>query len=107
MVDPQTSSLSHKILIPGQATPNTNQEWMIVMRLIPCANECVYQTDGLCALNSAAAAGLPALGGACIHFTPVDAARLGSPHRYYEPGSNAVPGAREGSRPDAPGSDTV
>ena len=50
--------------------------------MIPCTSECVYQSDGLCTLDSAAAAGVPALGGACIHFIP--AKQLGSPHRYYE-----------------------
>ena len=59
------------------------------MSLIPCTSQCVYQSDGICTLDSAAAAGQPSLGGACIHFIPVDAKRLGSPHRYCEPGSAA------------------
>ncbi len=50
--------------------------------MIPCTSECVYQSDGLCTLDSAAAAGVPALGGACVHFIP--AKRLESPHRYSE-----------------------
>ena len=29
------------------------------MSLIPCTSNCVYQTDGICTLDSAAAAGLP------------------------------------------------
>lgn len=62
---------------------------MIAMSLIPCTSKCVYQADGICTLDSAAAAGQPSLGGACIHFIPSDAKRLGSPHRYYEPGSAA------------------
>ena len=66
---------------------------MILMSLIPCTSQCVYQSDGICTLDSAAAAGLPALGGACVHFIPAGAARLGSPHRYYEPGSTAIPAA--------------
>ena len=49
--------------------------------MIPCTSHCVYQSDGLCTLDSAASAGLPALGGACIHFIPRDGGRLGSPHR--------------------------
>lgn len=57
------------------------------MSLIPCTSKCVYQSDGVCTLDSAAAAGQPSLGGACIHFIPTDAKRLGSPHRYSEPGS--------------------
>ena len=44
--------------------------------MIPCTSKCVYQSDGLCTLDSAAAAGQPALGGACVHFIPQDAARL-------------------------------
>lgn len=58
---------------------------MIVMSLIPCTSACVYQSDGICTLDSAAAAGLPSLGGACVHFIPADAKRLGSPHRYFGP----------------------
>lgn len=50
--------------------------------MIPCTSECVYQSDGLCTLDSAAAAGVPALGGACVHFIP--SKRLESPHRYSE-----------------------
>lgn len=57
------------------------------MSLIPCTSQCVYQSDGVCTLDSAAAAGQPSLGGACIHFIPTDEKRLGSPHRYCEPGS--------------------
>ena len=59
------------------------------MSLIPCTSQCVYQSDGICTLDSAAAAGQPSLGGACIHFIPTDVKRLGSPHRYFEPGSAA------------------
>lgn len=50
--------------------------------MIPCTSECVYQSDGLCTLDSAAAVGVPSLGGACVHFIP--AKRLESPHRYSE-----------------------
>ena len=53
--------------------------------MIPCTSKCVYQSDGLCTLDSAASAGLPALGGACIHFIPQGGERLGSPHRYSGP----------------------
>lgn len=54
------------------------------MSLIPCTSTCVYQQDGVCMLDSAAAAGQPSLGGACIHFIPSSAKRLGLPHRYSE-----------------------
>ena len=46
------------------------------MSLIPCTSQCVYQSDGVCTLDSAAAAGQPSLGGACIQFIPTDARRL-------------------------------
>ena len=49
---------------------------MMCMSLIPCTSQCVYQQDGVCTLDSAAAAGLPALGGACVHFIPTDEGRL-------------------------------
>ena len=64
---------------------------MVPMSLIPCTSRCVYQQEGICTLDSAAAAGLPSLGGACVHFIPADAARLGSPHRYSQPESAAGP----------------
>ena len=71
---------------------------MIVMSLIPCTSACIYQSDGVCTLDSAAAAGVPALGGACVHFIPADARRLGSPHRYFEPAANSD----QGMFPDLP-----
>ena len=73
------------------------------MSLIPCTSQCVYQSDGICTLDSAAAAGQPALGGACIHFIPTDAKRLGSPHRYCVPGSTGAPEMRPGPKNDEPG----
>ena len=39
--------------------------------MIPCTSDCIYQSDGLCNLDSAAAAGFPSLGGACVHFIPL------------------------------------
>ena len=72
------------------------------MSLIPCTSNCVYQSDGLCTLDSAAAAGLPALGGACVHFIPAGGARLGSPHRYSEPESGEAPPAPEAPRSGGP-----
>lgn len=40
------------------------------MNWIPCTSHCVYQRDGLCQLDCAAAAGLPHTGGGCVHFIP-------------------------------------
>lgn len=76
---------------------------MINMSLIPCTSSCVYQSDGVCTLDSAAAAGMPALGGACVHFIPADARRLGSPHRYYEPAAAPDQEMPPDSQPDALG----
>ena len=75
---------------------------MMCMSLIPCTSQCVYQQDGVCTLDSAAAAGLPALGGACVHFIPTDEGRLGSPHRYSEPGLAGleIPEASDGPEPN-------
>lgn len=75
---------------------------MIAMSLIPCTSSCVYQSDGVCTLDSAAAAGVPALGGACVHFIPADAKRLGSPHRYFEPAAAPDLGSPPGSPPGGP-----
>ena len=77
--------------------------------MIPCTSECVYQSDGLCTLDSAAAAGLPALGGACVHFIPAE--RLGSPHRYSEraeaPAQCPAPATARRLGPDEPESHSV
>lgn len=78
---------------------------MMNMHSIPCINECVYQMDGHCALSGNAVLGLPALGGACVHFIPEHAAQLGSPHRYCGPESNVALRARADFPPDAPESD--
>lgn len=58
---------------------------MIAMSFIPCKEQCVYQSNGICSLNCTASVGMPALGGACIRIIPEAAVRLESPHRYCEP----------------------
>jgi len=85
----------------------SNQKRMITMNNIPCRNNCIYQECGTCGLDCAALAGMPPLGGACIQLIPEDAVRLGSPHRYYEPGLNADHPAQKVPRRDGPESDTV
>lgn len=67
--------------------------------MIPCTSDCIYQSDGVCTLDSAAAAGAPALGGACVHFIPVK--QLGSPHRYSERATASSP--EPAPSPDGPG----
>ena len=67
---------------------------MMCMSLIPCTSQCVYQQDGVCTLDSAAAAGLPARGGAGVPFIPPAEGRRGSPPRYSAPGSDEAPQAR-------------
>ena len=74
----------------------------MIMSLIPCTSNCIYQSDGVCTLDSAAAAGLPSLGGACIHFIPADAKKLGSPHRYCAPEAAAIRETPGDQQPDAP-----
>ena len=76
---------------------------MMCMSLIPCTSQCVYQQDGVCTLDSAAAAGLPALGGACVHFIPTDAGRLGPPHGYSARGPGEAPPAPGAPRPGGTG----
>ncbi len=39
------------------------------MTLIPCTDPCIYQQEGLCALDRACSAGLPGTAG-CVHFLP-------------------------------------
>ena len=93
---PDTCPSSSQAIVIKSAVPVTL--WNIKgplserrIALIPCTSECVYQSDGLCTLDSAAAAGVPALGGACVHFIP--AKRLESPHRYSERAEAANPGS--------------
>lgn len=52
-----------------------------------CKRSCVYQSNGVCMLDSADAVGQPALGGACLYPAFKDAAQLESPHQYCAPGS--------------------
>ena len=70
------------------------------MSWIPCTSACVYQSDGECTLESAAAVGMPMHGGACIHYIPayppishisaVHPEPHGLPHRYSAPGEVQV-----------------
>ena len=83
------------------------QKRMVLMSLIPCTSACAYQQDGLCTLDSAAAAGTPSLGGACVHFIPAAGERLGSPHRYCGPGSVADLPGPSAYPPDGPGPHTA
>ena len=104
---PHSSFLTQLInpVVSGQASPRSFEDWDDrVMSWIPCTSRCVYQQDGVCTLDSAAAAGLPALGGACVHFIPSDAGRLGSPHRYSAPGSGGAPREMEDPPSGGPGS---
>lgn len=41
------------------------------MTLIPCTNDCLYQTDGYCALEQAVTSSLPqSASGKCVNFVP-------------------------------------
>ena len=40
------------------------------MSYIPCSANCRYQSDGLCALDHAGAAGAAGTDGGCLHFVP-------------------------------------
>ena len=88
--------LRHKSKKTGYPNKNTlalseifDTERMIF--LIPCTNKCVYQSNGLCMLQSADAAGMPSPDGTCARFILHREAPLGSPHRYCAPGSDAFP----------------
>lgn len=39
------------------------------MTLISCSSDCIYQENGYCNLNQAAAVGVPSESG-CIHYIP-------------------------------------
>ena len=60
------------------------------MNWIPCTSCCVYQRDGLCQLDCAAAAGLPHQDGGCVHFIPDGTPRAAHP-RCSPPGSASDP----------------
>lgn len=74
------------------------------MSLIPCICSCIYQKDGLCALDCAAAAGLPRAADGCVHFIPVCAERPAEPPQCLAPGSAPAPPAHGSSGTGAPGS---
>ena len=73
------------------------------MMRMPCKTKCVYQSNGICELESSIPEGLSA-DERCIHFIPLAAAQRGSPHRYFEPGSNAYRQVQTTNQRDAPGS---
>ena len=52
---------------------------MIVMSLIACTSDCVYQQDGYCTLERAASCGLPDESESCVHFVPRRASGGGQP----------------------------
>lgn len=43
---------------------------MIVVSLIVCTSECLYQLDGYCSLERAASGGTPSAENPCVHFVP-------------------------------------
>lgn len=75
------------------------------MGLIPCTSPCIYQKDGLCDLDCAAAAGVPPAGGGCVHFIPVCASRSAGPPQYSAPESAPDLPARGSPESGAPESD--
>lgn len=42
--------------------------------MIPCTDSCQWQRDGLCTLDTCAAAGQPSAGHPCVHYVPISPA---------------------------------
>ena len=62
------------------------------MSYIPCSANCRYQSDGLCSLDHAGAAGAADAEGGCLHFVPASGALRNArfhaaPPRYSTPES--------------------
>lgn len=68
------------------------------MRLCQCA--CVYQSNGICELETSALLGQPSAGCVCQRNAVINEARLGSPHRYCAPGSVPIHLATSDPLPD-------
>ena len=97
----------HKISKSTQTNVKSNQKRMIDMNMISYKQKQSHQKCKTCRLDCTAFPGMPPLGGACIRVIPADAVRLGLPHRYCEPESDAVRSVQRSFRRDAPGSDIV
>ena len=80
---------------------------MIDMNIVPNRQKLMYQNCKNCSLDCGALPGIPAFGGACIRIIPEVAAQLGSPHQYYELGSDADLPVQKAFQLGGPESDTV
>ena len=96
-----------KISKKTQTNVKSNQKRMIDMGVISYKQKQFHQKCEICGLDCTALPGMPSLGGACIRVIPADAVRLGLPHRYCEPESDAVRPVQKAFQRDVPGSDIV
>ena len=55
------------------------------MVFIACTSACVYQSDGCCTLERAAASGLPAGGNACVNYVPRPERNTAEQNMEYAP----------------------
>ena len=56
------------------------------MNYIPCADNCLYQSDGICTLDHCAAAGQPSLAHPCVHYQPISSSpETAVPGQYSAP----------------------
>ena len=105
--DRNTSFLSNKIEKTSQTNVKSNRKRMIDMNTIPYKRKTVHQNCRICELNCTALPGMPSFGGACVQIIPEDAARLGLPHRYCTPESDAGRPVQKVLQPDELESDIV
>ena len=66
--------------------------------MIPCTDSCQWQRDGLCTLDTCAAAGQPSAGHPCVHYVPISPAPAdAAPPRCSAPAAApvAAPAAEE------------
>lgn len=80
---------------------------MIDMSTIPSRQNSHSQNCKICELDCKELPGMPSFGGACIQIIPAAAAQLGSPHRYFEPGSDADHSVQKAFQRGGPESGTV
>ena len=60
----------NKIERIGQDYEQYKKDGMILLSLIVCTSECLYQQDGYCSLERAVSGGAPSKENPCVNFVP-------------------------------------
>lgn len=67
----------------GKTTSNTKR-WVIIVSLIVCTSECLYQLDGYCSLERAVSGGVPCEENPCVNFVPKRTVLQNSSQRFTD-----------------------